>query len=339
VNEQYEGQQYVGIDLHRRRSVMVRMTAAGERLETLHLDNDLLELGLALRRAGEDPQVVLEATYGWYWAADVLAEAGAQVHLAHPLGIKGFAYRRVKNDERDAADLADLLRMNRLPESWIAPRETRQLRELVRHRAKLVALRTGLKCEVHAVLAKQGVAVPMSDLFGYRGQTMLEALCLDDGFAQRMDSARQLICVFDNHVDRFERLIKARLKNHGGYQAIQVVPGVGPLLGAVFIAEIGDVTRFPSPAHLASWAGLTPRHRESDTKIHRGHITKQGSKLVRWAAIEAVQRLQHNDLLPSCAASKAASRNAAAATSARSPPPASSSVSSTTACATARSAA
>jgi hypothetical protein len=77
VSEQYEGQQYVGIDLHRRRSVMVRMRAAGEHLETLHLDNDPLELGLALRRAGEDPQVVLEATYGWYWAADVLAEAGA----------------------------------------------------------------------------------------------------------------------------------------------------------------------------------------------------------------------------------------------------------------------
>jgi len=107
-----------------------------------------------------------------------------------------------------------------------------------------------------------------------------------------------LVSGFDNHVCRFERRIKSRVKNHGGYQAIQVVPGVGPLLGAVFIAEIGDVTRFPSPAHLASWAGLTPRHRESDTKIHRGHITKQGSKLVRWAAIEAVQRLQHNDLLP-----------------------------------------
>jgi transposase len=126
VSELYEGQQYVGIDLHRRRSVMVRMTAAGEHLETLHLDNDPLELGLALRRAGEDPQVVLEATYGWYWAADVLADAGAQVHLAHPLGIKGFANRRVKNDERDAADLADLLRMNRLPESWIPPAATQR---------------------------------------------------------------------------------------------------------------------------------------------------------------------------------------------------------------------
>ena len=64
--------------------------------------------------AGEHPEVVLEATYGWYWAADLLAELGAEVHLAHPLGVKGFAYRRVKNDFRDAADLADLLRMGRL---------------------------------------------------------------------------------------------------------------------------------------------------------------------------------------------------------------------------------
>ena len=74
--------------------------------------------------------MVLEATYGWYWAADTLAELGATVHLAHPLGVKMFSYRRVKNDERDAADLADLLRMGRLPEAWIAPPATRELREL-----------------------------------------------------------------------------------------------------------------------------------------------------------------------------------------------------------------
>ena len=62
----------------------------------------------------------------------------ASVHLAHPLGVKAFSYRRVKNDVRDATDLADLLRMGRLPEAWIAPPVTRELRELVRHRAKLV---------------------------------------------------------------------------------------------------------------------------------------------------------------------------------------------------------
>ena len=69
---------------------------------------------------------------------------------------------------------------------------------------------------------------------------------------------------------------------------------MGPVLAAVFVAEIGDVTRFPTPDRLCSWAGLTPRHRESDTKVHRGPITKQGSKLVRWAAIEAISRNHGN---------------------------------------------
>ncbi|HWZ26986.1 MAG TPA: transposase, partial [Gemmatimonadales bacterium] len=87
-----------------------------------------------------------------YWAVDALAELGASVHLAHPLGVKAFSYRRVKNDQRNAADLADLLRMGRLPHAWIAPPDTRELRELVRHRAKLVAMRSRCKAEVHAVL-------------------------------------------------------------------------------------------------------------------------------------------------------------------------------------------
>jgi hypothetical protein len=118
VSEVYAGKQIVGMDLHRRRSVLVRMTEAGEHLETVRISNDPEYLRAVMARAGEAPEVVLEATYGWYWAADTLAELGARVHLAHPLGVKMFSYRRVKNDERDAADLADLLRMGRLPEAW-----------------------------------------------------------------------------------------------------------------------------------------------------------------------------------------------------------------------------
>jgi hypothetical protein len=115
----YDGRQVVGIDLHRRRSVLVRMTESGEKLGVVRIDNDPVALGLEIAKAGPDPQVVLEATYGWYWAADVLVAAGAEVYMAHPLGVKGFTYRRVKN-VRDAADLADLLRMGRLPEAYVA---------------------------------------------------------------------------------------------------------------------------------------------------------------------------------------------------------------------------
>jgi len=119
--QQPADRQIVGMDLHRRRSVLVRMNQDGERLETVRIVNDVDRLAEVIARAGESPEVVLEATYGWYWAADALAELGANVHLAHPLGVKGFSYRRVKNDERDAADLADLLRMNRLPEGVDRP--------------------------------------------------------------------------------------------------------------------------------------------------------------------------------------------------------------------------
>src|SRR5436305_228946 len=173
MQAEYDGRQIVGIDLHRRRSVIMRMTEAGERLETVRIDNDPVALGLEMAKAGADAQVVLEATYGWYWAVDVLQAAGAQVRLANPLGVRGFTYRRVKNDVRDAADLADLLRMGRLPEAYVAPPAVRELRELVRHRAKLVAWRSGLKAGVHAVLAKQGLRIAVSDLFGLGGRELL----------------------------------------------------------------------------------------------------------------------------------------------------------------------
>ena len=94
----YDGRQIVGMDLHRRRSVLVRMTEDGRRLGTVRITNSPAELRAQIARAGKNPKVVLEATYGWYWAADTLAAAGAEVHLAHPLGVKAFSYRRVKND-------------------------------------------------------------------------------------------------------------------------------------------------------------------------------------------------------------------------------------------------
>ncbi len=288
---EYAGQQFVGIDLHRRRSVLVRSTVSGEVLEATQILNDVDRLNAVMARAGETPEVVLEATYGWYWAVDALQAAGASVHLAHPLGVKAFEYRRVKNDLRDATDLADLLRMGRLPESWIAPPATRELRELVRHRAKLVGLRSHCKAEIHAVLAKCGVQVLMSDLFSPAGEHLLDRCALPGAYAARVHSLRRLIDDLEVGIDLFARLTRGRLAANPDYVALQQLPGVGPVLAAVFLAEVGDVTRFARAPQLACWAGLTPKHHESDTHVHRGRITKQGSRLVRWAAVESVKAL------------------------------------------------
>ena len=161
--------EYVGIDFHRRRSVIVRMDKAGEVLSVVRVENDPLKIAAAVEAAGPSPEVVIEATYGWYWVVDMLQELGANVQLASPKALN-WGDRRVKNDVIDATDLADMLRMNRLPEAWIAPPAHRELRELVRYRAKLVQLRSGLKAQVHAVMAKEGVLPKVGDMFSKAGR-------------------------------------------------------------------------------------------------------------------------------------------------------------------------
>jgi len=147
------------------------------------------------------------------------------------------------------------------------------------------------KNQIHAVLAGAGVAVPMSDLFGVDGRQLLAATRLRVESRSRVDSLLRVITALDFEIDLYARLVGGRLRADPGYQAIQQIPGIGPILAAVFVAEIGDITRFGRAEQLASWAGLTPKHHESDTTVHRGRITKQGSRLVRWAAVEAVQRV------------------------------------------------
>jgi transposase len=279
---------YVGIDLHRRRSVVVVLNADGDRVSWSRIDNTQTNLAAEVHAAGPGAEVAMEATWGWYWAADVVAECDARLHLAHPLGIAGYANRRVKNDLADATLLADLLRLGRLPEAWVAPTQVRELRELVRYRAKLGRLRSGLKAQVHQTLGKEGVIPELDSIWGSGGQRWLNELQLGDAYVERIESLRDLIEVYDRQIRHCDAVIHRRLKGHPGYEAVQALRGVGPVLGAVFVAEIGDVGRFDNPRRLCSWAGLTPRLRESDNHTQRGHITKQGSRLLRWAAVEAV---------------------------------------------------
>jgi transposase len=177
-----------------------------------------------------------------------------------------------------------------LPEAYIAPPDLRELRELVRHRRQLVKLATAVKAGVRALLAKHNIRLAASDLDGDTATGLLDALALPGTYATRLASQRRLLLVLADEIAAIEVELHGRLRHHPGYCNLLKVKGIGPILAAVFVAEIGEVTRLPTSGALCCWAGLTPRHRESDTSVHRGPITKQGSKLVRWAAIEACQR-------------------------------------------------
>ena len=163
-------------------------------------NNDALRLLEVVSQAGESAEVVIEATYGWYRAVDVLQSEGFSVH-----------------------------------------------------RAKLVQLRSRLKAQVHAVMAKEGVLPGVTDMFGPKGRQLLDAMELPDAYGVRVESLRDLIEVYDREIETLERRIHELLRDACGYRAIQALDGVGRTLGAIFVTEIGDITRFRSPEALCSW--------------------------------------------------------------------------------------
>jgi transposase len=148
---------YVGMDVHRKRSQIAVVDDAGDQQRNCNLPNDPAKLVPILGALAPGTPVAFEAAYGWGWLVELLEELELEPHLVHPSRCKAIAAARLKNDKVDARTLAQLLRADLLPEAWIAPQATRDLRALLRHRASLVRLSTSLKNRVHAVLADRGI--------------------------------------------------------------------------------------------------------------------------------------------------------------------------------------
>jgi transposase len=192
--------------------------------------------------------------------------------MAHPLATKAISSARVKNDAVDAKTLAHLPRTNLLPEGWIAPPAVREARRLVRMRAALVRVRAKLKAQVHALLGEHGAQPEVVDLFSNKGREMLCLQLIDDVSLEIVIAEREIYQTIEED-ERVKRLLP--------------IPGIGPIIAATMLSEIGDVHRFQSADKLCAWAGLTPKEHSSADNIRRGHISMQGSRWLRWVMVEA----------------------------------------------------
>lgn len=280
---------YVGMDVHRKRTQVAVLDERGQEMMNRNLPNDPGELAPLLMSLGDDVSVVFEAAYGWGWLADLLGEFEIDTHLAHPKNVKAIASARLKNDKVDARTLAHLLRTDLLPEAWLAPREVRDLRALLRHRARLVRYGTSIKTRIHAVLADQGIRVEVPRLWTGPGRAWLAALDLPDLQKEIIEDLLVVLDATTSRVKRLERQIKELAQPDERVTALQKLPGIGLLSAMTLVAEIGDIERFPTARKLCAWAGLTPQVHNSDRTIRHGHITKQGSAWVRWVLGEAAQ--------------------------------------------------
>ena len=188
----------------------------------------------------------------------------------------------------DAAILAQLLRADLLPEAWIAPAAVRQLRALLRHRASLVRLGTGLRNRIHAVAADYGYDRSASYWTG-PGRGWLAELDLPAASREIVTDCLAVIDGLAPLIDRIDGELRQHAKADPRVKVLTTLPGVGQFTALMMVAEIGDISRFGSARKLASWAGLTPTVRGSDLTVRHGHISKQGSVWLRWVLNQAAQ--------------------------------------------------
>jgi transposase len=189
-------QHYLGVDLHRRRTYVALMDREGQIIDQRRLPNDAMPDYAAQLPA--NTFAVLEATTNWSYMYDVLEEHVDQVVMAHPRRVRAIASARIKTDKIDATTLAHLARADLLPTAYAPPIEIRELRDLVRHRAKLVRERTRHKNRIHTILSKSNLHAPCTDLFGKKGRVFLETI------HDQLSATHQLL--LDNYLTMIDTL-------------------------------------------------------------------------------------------------------------------------------------
>lgn len=281
---------YLGIDLHKRVSswVLIDEKRKVQYKRTVMVTPEAIASALnELPTPLETMRTVVEPVCGWRWVVKQLEEAGTEVRVANPLRTRLIADSRMKYDSIDAQTLAELLRANFLPTSYMAPPDIQLLRALIRERTYLVQTRTGLKNRLKAVVAA-------------RGFHEIRDNCLQKGMREtllRMEDREltnlvQLIQRMEEHITPLDREIALFAKTDTRAQLLMTIPVIGPITATTIIAEVGDVTRFKKAKQMASYAGLVPSQRSSAGKTKHGRITKVGSKYLRTAFVESAMRFR-----------------------------------------------
>lgn len=281
---------HVGLDLSRKRLDYCLLDDGGKRLATGAVPptaDGLTALGVRVAAYGEPVQAALEAMTGARFVHDCLARAGWTVALADAQKAKGLAPLACKTDRIDARVLAELSRRALVPAIWLPDPEVQAARERARFRLHLVRHRSALKHRIHSALIAHGVPCAVSDLFGREGRAFLATLALPEPWRTHVQIALDLIDELTRQITLLERELRQHGAQHPYVPLLLTAPGLGWILSYTLAAEIGDIARFATPAHLVSYTGLCPRVYQSGERDRRGALSKLGPRYLRWALVEA----------------------------------------------------
>jgi len=295
--------QYISFDAHKHYTVACVEQPAGGIVLEVRLPHQRGAIREFLAEWDPGSPVAVETVGNWYWLVDEIEEADMIPRLVHARKAKLMLGMINKTDKLDARGLNRLQRTGTLPTVWIPPAEIRDQRDLPRTRMVVSRARTRLKNRIHATLAKYAITVPeASDLFGVKGRELLtsrlDLLPPHTRFAtERLLDQLETV---EDQLEQFESRMREVFTETIELKLLMSLPGIGFILGTVIQLEIGDVHRFPDAAHLAGYAGTTPRVDASGGKVRFGRLRPDVNHYLKWAYLEAANVIcRHQQHWPS----------------------------------------
>ena len=279
---------YGGIDLHANNSVLAVIDERGELVFSKRYPNDLERIleGLRAFEEGID-SLVVESTFNWYWLVDGLVDHGFDVRLCNPAKADRYDGLKYSDDFSDARWLAEMRRLEILPEGYIYPRADRAVRDLLRRRAHLIRQRTTLLLSTQNLMQRNTGARLSGNEIKRLCRAHGEHGLSDANLALAVEANTELVGAFDEQIGSIERRIKGELRDRPGLQALKSVAGVGDVLAWTILLETGDIRRFARPGQYASYCRCVKSERRSNDKRKAAGERRAGNAYLCWAFIEA----------------------------------------------------
>src|SRR5713226_6998973 len=277
----------IGVDYHPSfQTIAFFMEEAGEygERELNHSDGEAERFYRDLQKRGIRVRVGMEATGYSRWFERLLAELEFEVWMGDPAEIKAKRVKKRKTDREDARLLLRLMRENNFPQIWVPGPENRDLRQLLWHRHRLVQMRTRIMNQLQALAMNEGYRWKKK-LFSEQGRALLEKLSLAPWASRRRQELLELLDRMNPTIEELTAAAEREAKKRPEVLRLMTHPGVGPLTALAYVLIIGTPTRFQRGKQIGTYVGMIPCEDSSAGKQRLGHISKQGSSLLRFLLV------------------------------------------------------
>jgi transposase len=288
---------YTGFDLHSNNSYLGIIDENGRRVFKRKLRNDPELIVRELNPfKSEIEGIVVESTFNWYWMVDLLSDKGYQVHLANPTKIQQYSGLKYSDDKHDAFWLAEMLRLDILPEGYIYPKKERPIRDLLRKRGHLVRLRTSLIVSLQNIISRNGSGkLKAHDIKILTMDRVTPLLQENKDLALARKVSKEAIDFMTRQIKAIEASIEGKMKLSRPYDRLLSIPGIGKILALTIMLETGPIGRFPKVGNYTSYCRKVPSGRFSNDKKKGTGNRKNGNKYLAWAFSEASDRARLYD--------------------------------------------